>query len=68
MCAAVVEHVAVDGEVGAERRRILDTLREDLGELTERGVVALRAEIPAYREGDARFVEDLRDRSARITA
>jgi sugar diacid utilization regulator len=61
MCAAVVEHVVVDGEVGAERRRILDTLLEDLGELTERGVAALRAEIPAYREGDARFVEDLRD-------
>ena len=56
MCAAVVEHVAVDGEVGAERRRILDTLHEDLGQLTERGVAALRAEIPAYREGDARFV------------
>jgi sugar diacid utilization regulator len=61
MCAAVVEHVAVAGEVGAERRRILDMLLEDLGVLTERGVAALRAEIPAYREGDARFVEDLRD-------
>jgi sugar diacid utilization regulator len=61
MCAAAVEHVAVDREVGAERRRILDTLLADLGELTERGVAALRAEIPTYRAGDARFVEDLRD-------
>jgi sugar diacid utilization regulator len=61
MCAAVVEHVAVEGDVGAERRRILDTLLEDLGGLAERGVAALRAEIPAYREGDARFIEDLRD-------
>jgi sugar diacid utilization regulator len=61
MCAAVVEHVAVEGDVGAERRRILDTLLEELGGLAERGVAALRAEIPAYGEGDARFVEDLRD-------
>ena len=61
MCAAVVEHVAVEGEVRAERRRILVTLRQGLDELSERGVSALRAEIPAYREGDARFVEDLRD-------
>jgi sugar diacid utilization regulator len=61
MCAAVVEHVAVEGDVGAERRRILETLLEDLGGLAERGVAALRAEIPAYGEGDGRFVEDLRD-------
>ena len=61
MCAAVVEHVAVEGDVRAERRRILDTLLEDLDGLAERGVAALRAEIPAYGEGDARFVEDLRD-------
>ena len=60
-CAAVVEHVAVEGEVRAERRRILVTLLEGLDELAERGVSALRAEIPAYGEGDERFVEDLRD-------
>jgi PucR-like helix-turn-helix protein/diguanylate cyclase with GGDEF domain len=61
MCAAVVEHAAVEGEVRAERRRILVTLLDELDELSERGVVALRAEIPAYRDGDARFVEDLRE-------
>src|SRR6266480_4231188 len=65
MCAAVVEHVAVDGEVGAERRRILDTLRDGLDDVTERGVAALRAEIPVYRDGDARFLEDLRDQVRR---
>jgi hypothetical protein len=61
MCAAVVEHVAVEEEVRAERRRILVTLLQGLDELSERGVSALRAEIPAYRDGDERFVEDLRD-------
>jgi sugar diacid utilization regulator len=61
MCAAVVEDVAVDGEVRAERRRILVTLLEELDDLVERAVAALRAEIPAYRDGDGRFVEDLRD-------
>jgi sugar diacid utilization regulator len=61
MCAAVVEHAAVEGEVRAERRRILVALLDGLDEVVERGVQALRAEIPAYREGDARFVEDLRD-------
>jgi sugar diacid utilization regulator len=61
MCAAVVEGVAVEADVGADRRRILLTLLDELDELSERGVVALRAEIPAYRDGDERFVEDLRD-------
>jgi len=61
MCAAVVEHVAVEEEVRAERRRILVTLLEGLDDLSERGVSALRAEIPAYRDRDQRFVEDLRD-------
>ena len=61
MSAAVVEHVAVQEEVGAERRRILLTLIGELDELTERAVTALRAEIPAYRDRDERFVGDLRD-------
>jgi hypothetical protein len=61
MCAAVVEHVAVEEEVRAERRRILVTLLQGLDELSERGVSALRAEIPAYRDGDERFVADLRE-------
>jgi sugar diacid utilization regulator len=61
MCAALVEHVAVEGDVRAERRRILVTLLDELDELVERAVVALRAEIPAYRDAGPRFVEDLRD-------
>ena len=61
MCAAVVEHVAVEEEVRAERRRILVRLLQGLDELSERGVSALRAEIPAYRDGDERFVADLRE-------
>jgi hypothetical protein len=60
MCAAVVEHAAIEGEVGAERRRILLTLLEGIDEVVERGVEALRTEIPAYRDGDGRFVDDLR--------
>jgi hypothetical protein len=61
MCAAVVEHVAVEGEVRAERRRILVTLLDDLDELTEHAVAALQAEIPAYHDAGERFLEDLRD-------
>jgi sugar diacid utilization regulator len=61
MCAAVVEHVAVEGHVCAERRRILVTLVDELDDLVASAVVALRAEIPAYREAGPRFVEDLRD-------
>jgi PucR C-terminal helix-turn-helix domain/GGDEF-like domain len=61
MCAAVVEYVAVDQQVGAERRRILRTLLDGMDDLVERAVVALRAEIPAYRDGGGRFVDDLRD-------
>jgi sugar diacid utilization regulator len=59
MCAAVVEHAA-DEAVPAERGRILAALVDGLDEVVERGVAALRAEIPAYREGDARFLDDLR--------
>jgi PucR C-terminal helix-turn-helix domain/GGDEF-like domain len=61
MSAAVVEHVAVKDEVRAERRRIVLTLLDGLDDLVERAVVALRAEIPAYRDGGERFVDDLRD-------
>src|SRR5262249_8572043 len=61
MSAAVVEHVAVDEQVRAERRRILRTLLDNLDDVVERAVVALRAEIPAYRDGGERFVGDLRD-------
>jgi sugar diacid utilization regulator len=61
MSAAVVEHVAVDEQVRAERRRILRTLLDNLDDVVERAVVALRAEIPAYRDGGERFVDDLRD-------
>jgi hypothetical protein len=61
MSAAVVEHVAVDEQVRAERRRILLTLLDGMDDLVERAVVALRDEIPAYRDGGERFVDDLRD-------
>jgi sugar diacid utilization regulator len=61
MCAALVEHVAVEAAVRAERRRILVTLLDELDELVERAVAALRAEIPAYHDAGPRFVEDLRD-------
>jgi sugar diacid utilization regulator len=59
MCAALVEQ-AVDEAVRDERRRILVTLVDGLDDVVERGVAALCAEIPAYREGDARFLHDLR--------
>ena len=61
MSAAVVEHVAVDEEVARRAPADPGTLRDGLDDLIERGVAALRAEIPAYRDGDERFVDDLRD-------
>jgi PucR C-terminal helix-turn-helix domain/GGDEF-like domain len=60
MCAAVVEHAAVEGAVRAERRRIIVTLIDGLDDVVERAVVALRAEIPTYRDSSERFLEDLR--------
>ncbi len=60
MFAAVVEHVAVEDEVRAERRRIIVTLLDGLDDLVERAVVALREEIPAYRAAGDRFLDDLR--------
>jgi sugar diacid utilization regulator len=59
MCAAVVEQ-AVDEALRAERRRILVELLDGLDEVVEGGVAALCAEIPAYHDGDARFLHDLR--------
>jgi hypothetical protein len=46
--------------VGAERARILATLLGQIDELTEAGVAAIRAEIPAYAvQRDERFLADL---------
>ena len=53
--------------------RILGELVERLDALTDRAVVALREEIPAYRDRDERFYDDLRDQvrrhyAAKLTA
>ena len=66
MCAALVEQ-AVDEAVRDERRRILVTLVDGLDEVVERGVAALCAEIPAYREGDAASCTTCAARSASTT-
>ena len=55
-----VDTVAGIDAVSAERARILSTLLGQIDELTEAGVAAIRAEIPAYAaQRDERFVADL---------
>ncbi len=55
-----VETLAAVDAVGAERARILGTLLGQIDELTEAGVAAIRAEIPAYAaQRDERFLADL---------
>jgi hypothetical protein len=55
-----VETVAGADVVGAERARILATLLRRIDELTEAGVAAIRAEIPAYAtQRDDAFLADL---------
>jgi hypothetical protein len=55
-----METLAGPHPVGAERARILAALLAQIDELTESGVVAIRAEIPAYAaQRDERFLADL---------
>ncbi|MFI6493460.1 PucR family transcriptional regulator [Streptomyces sp. NPDC050564] len=44
-----------------ERRRILRALEERIEEVAETAVAVMRAEIPSYALGDARFFDDVRD-------
>ncbi|HEY3182663.1 MAG TPA: helix-turn-helix domain-containing protein [Gaiellaceae bacterium] len=55
-----METLAGPDAVRAERARILAALLAQIDELTESGVVAIRAEIPAYAaQRDERFLADL---------
>jgi hypothetical protein len=57
---SVVETLAGSETVRAERARILASLLGRIDELTEAGVAAIRAEIPAYAaQRDERFLADL---------
>jgi hypothetical protein len=51
--------------VRAESLRILGSLVDRLDEVTERALAAMRAEIPAYRDREARFYDDVRDQVSR---
>jgi hypothetical protein len=51
--------------VRAESLRILGSLVDRLDEVTERAVAAMRAEIPAYGDREARFYDDVRDQVSR---
>jgi hypothetical protein len=58
--AGAVETLSDAEAVGAERARILTSLLAQIDELTEAGVAAIRAEIPAYAaQRDERFLADL---------
>jgi PucR-like helix-turn-helix protein/diguanylate cyclase with GGDEF domain len=47
--------------VRSERARILSTLLDELDDLTEAAIEAIRAEIPAYKARDEPFFDDVRD-------
>jgi hypothetical protein len=51
--------------VRAETSRILGVLLDRLDELTDRAVAAMCHEIPAYRDREKRFYDDLRDQVRR---
>jgi len=63
--SAVVQPVVGRTSVRAESLRILGRLVDRLDELTEVAVAAMRAEIPAYRDREQRFYDDVRDQVAR---
>src|ERR671935_2405423 len=51
--------------VRAERRRILSTILEQLDDLVQDAVEAIRREIPAYAAQEASFFADVRDQVRR---
>jgi hypothetical protein len=63
--SAVVQPVAGRTSVRAESMRILGALVDRLDEVTERAVAAMQAQIPAYRDRDERFYNDVRDQVSR---
>jgi len=63
--SAVVQPVVGGTSVRAESLRILGSLVDRLDEVTERALAAMRAEIPAYRDREARFYDDVRDQVSR---
>ena len=63
--SAVVQPVVGRTSVRAESVRILGSLGDRLDELTEQAVAAMRAEIPAYRNREERFYDDVRDQVSR---
>jgi hypothetical protein len=63
--SAVVHRVVAPDAVRSESLRILGVLVDRLDELSERAVAAMRAQIPAYRDRDERFYDDVRDQVAR---
>jgi PucR C-terminal helix-turn-helix domain/GGDEF-like domain len=63
--SAVVQPAVGRTSVRAESLRILGRLVDRLDELTEVAVGAMRAEIPAYRDREQRFYDDVRDQVAR---
>ena len=63
--SAVVQPVVGRTSVRAESVRILGSLGDRLDELTEQAVAAMRAEIPAYRDREERFYDDVRDQVSR---
>jgi hypothetical protein len=63
--SAVVQPVVGRTSVCAESLRILGSLVDRIDELTELAVAAMRAEIPAYRDREERFYDDVRDQVSR---
>ncbi len=65
MASAAEESVAGDQAVQAARVHVVSALLADVDRLTDRGVAAIRAEIPAYAAQDGRFFEDVTDQVRR---
>jgi sugar diacid utilization regulator len=63
--SAAVQPVVGRTSVRAESLRILGSLADRLDDVAERAVAAMRADIPAYRDRDERFYDDVRDQVSR---